>query len=80
MAINLLGAFAAGIVAGMTGPDTALRIIGLGFLGGFTTFSTWAVESLTIGRERGVRGTAVAMSIMLIGGVLVCAAGLGLAA
>jgi len=78
MAVNLAGAFAAGLVAGAAGPETALRIVGLGFLGGFTTFSTWAVETLTMGRQRHTRTAVLTMAAMLIGGIALCAIGFGL--
>ena len=75
MAVNLLGAFAAGLVAGVAGPGTAARILSLGFLGGFTTFSTWSVETLTLARERRPRWASLNLAVMLLGGVLACMTG-----
>lgn len=54
--INVLGSFSLGVLVGWVG-DVAgaadLRtIVGTGFLGGFTTFSTAAVEVALLGRER----------------------------
>ena len=46
--VNLVGALAAGIALATT--DTAVgtgRILTVGFLGGFTTFSTWMLEATT---------------------------------
>jgi CrcB protein len=42
--VNLTGAFVAGLVSGLHPSSTVLLIAGTGFLGGYTTFSTWMVE------------------------------------
>ena len=78
IAVNLLGALAAGIVAGALAPDSSLRIVGLGFLGGFTTFSTWMVETLALGEEHGNRAAALATALMVLAGVAACAIGYAL--
>ncbi len=44
LVVNLTGAFAAGVLAGAGVGATALLILGTGFLGAYTTFSTWMVE------------------------------------
>lgn len=48
--VNLTGATALGAVLGLTLPDgiraAATDLLGVGFLGGFTTFSTWMVEAV----------------------------------
>lgn len=58
MAVNLSGAFFLGVVAGW--PDINglwLAVVG-GFLGGFTTFSTWMIETVRFGEVRGLRPRA----------------------
>lgn len=53
LVVNLIGAFATGALAeaGVTGRWSTLA--GAGFLGGFTTFSTWMVETIRIAQEPG---------------------------
>lgn len=47
--INLVGSFLLGLLAGIAAHHdvtTAYAVLGVGFLGGFTTFSTHAVETV----------------------------------
>lgn len=50
--INVSGSLALGIVAGLVAggqlPAQALTIVGVGFLGGFTTFSTASIETVRL--------------------------------
>jgi fluoride exporter len=48
-AVNLSGALALGLLVGAAVPHRALLVLGTGFLGGYTTFSTWMVESERLG-------------------------------
>jgi fluoride exporter len=45
LTVNLLGAFALGVLAGAGVAGDASRLAATGFIGAFTTFSTWALES-----------------------------------
>lgn len=49
LAVNLSGAFVVGIVAGIDDLQTSATLIAAGFLGGFTTFSTWMIETIRLG-------------------------------
>jgi CrcB protein len=80
LGINVLGSFALGLLAGVSfaRPDTspALRaFIGIGLLGGFTTFSTFSVETFTLAQSASMAkaGLYVVMSVLLA----VAAAGVG---
>jgi fluoride exporter len=81
--VNLLGAFALGIVVALTTERLILSsdwrvALGIGYLGSFTTFSTYTYESIKLA-EDGVIGLALMNSVgMLALGLL--AAVLGLAA
>lgn len=67
LAVNLTGAFLFGLVVGSTLSGDALRLATLGLLGGFTTFSTWALESHRLAEDgRGGLGAAnFAVSLVL---------------
>lgn len=75
MLINLTGAFCIGFIAGVapTGNLTARQILLLktGFCGGFTTFSTFSLETLTLMEQ----GRMLLAGTYAIGSVLVCLAG-----
>ena len=49
--VNLTGGFVLGLLAGMDVQGDARLIFGTGFLGAYTTFSTWMVESQRLGED-----------------------------
>jgi len=71
LAVNLSGAFALGLLSAAGLSTAALAICGTGFLGGYTTFSTWMFET-----HRATRAHAV---LNVVAGVVlgVAAAWLG---
>lgn len=83
--VNLLGAALLGLLTGLHGSGRLgadpVTILGTGFCGGFTTFSTWMVESVRLGEEGAAAGLiAVAVNVagMLVVGVAAAAAGASL--
>ncbi|HVF74043.1 MAG TPA: fluoride efflux transporter CrcB [Acidimicrobiales bacterium] len=78
LAVNTVGSFALGVVL-VAGPSRWPRdlvvAVSVGFLGGFTTFSTFGYESQTLLRE----GRAAASAAYVVGSVCagVAAAALG---
>jgi fluoride exporter len=62
-AVNISGSLALGLLAGGLAlgalPAPAAVVLGTGFLGAYTTFSTWMVDSLRL-IEAGARGAALA--------------------
>ena len=84
LAVNVVGAAVLGVVVGL-GIDGAVdadtvRVVGTGFLGGFTTFSTWMVDTVAVAQDGTVGGPrrAVANLLVMLAAGLV-ATGLGLA-
>ena len=85
--VNLAAAFALGLVLGLqrsgrcdpsSGTSPLILLIGVGFFGSLSTFSTFAVEVLNTLRDRRW-GEALLLALgSVLGGLLVAAAGYGL--
>lgn len=67
--VNVLGAFALGVLVGAALDPDAYRLLGTGLIGAFTTFSTWALESHRLGEEGELRLGAANLAISLVLGV-----------
>lgn len=81
LAINLLGSFLLGVLVGVVGDrHPRLRLLlGTGVLGGFTTYSAFAVQVVTTGSGAPLVGL-VLIVVAVLGGALAAAAGLGVSA
>jgi CrcB protein len=77
LAVNLVGSFLVGVTVGIDQLGSETSLLALGFLGGFTTFSTWMVETLRLGFPRSFRATS-SILVSLIAGVALAAAGYSL--
>jgi CrcB protein len=66
LAVNLLGTFAIGVLAGAGLGEDAYALAATGFLGGFTTFSTWVVDSRLLVGRAGPTNLAVSLVLGLI--------------
>lgn len=81
--INISGSFALGIITGLVAssflPESWLPILGTGFLGGYTTFSTASVETVRLVMARQWRASLLSGVGTLIGSVSAAAIGLWLA-
>ncbi len=75
LAINLLGAFLLGLLVGAHPSDVAVIALGTGFLGSFTTFSTWMLETDALAVAG--RWNSVLLNIVgpVLGGLVLVAAG-----
>ncbi|MDN7122164.1 CrcB family protein [Nocardioides sp. ChNu-153] len=84
LVVNLTGAFALGLVVGLAGRGSLgdgsgggdlVAVLGTGLLGGYTTFSTAAVEVVRLVEERRWGYAAVHGPGMLVAGVGLAALG-----
>lgn len=66
MAVNIVGSFALGIFVSL-GIDnqTVSILVGTGFFGGFTTFSTFSVEAVQLLAAKRVKDSAVYMLLTM---------------
>jgi CrcB protein len=71
LAVNLSGAIVLGVIAGSGLSGDALRIVGIGLVGAYTTFSTWMLETQHA-NALGHRGRAIAnIAVSVAAGLLV---------
>lgn len=73
--VNIVGGFAMGIVAGWlavraSGDETLRYLVGVGLLGGFTTFSAFSLETVSI-LQRGEHGLAALYILSSVAGSIV---------
>ena len=75
LVVNLVGSFLLGAVAGV-GSSTAVTTLALvAFLGGFTTFSTWMIETVRLGIFSLTARAVANLVLTLIAGVAFAALG-----
>jgi CrcB protein len=83
LTVNLVGGLLMGLLVGMLARISAGEpwrlFLGVGILGGFTTFSSFSLDAVTL-VERGQAGMALGYVLFsVIGAILALAAGLSLA-
>ncbi len=80
--VNVTGAFALGLVSGLGLSHGLTTLIGTGFLGAYTTFSGWMLETRSLAEDRQWRAAAANIAVSLALGLVAAAAGhwLGVAA
>jgi fluoride exporter len=61
LAVNVSGSLAAGVVAGAAVSHGASVLLGAGFIGSYSTFSTWIYETLLLAEDG--RGRAAAVNV-----------------
>jgi len=84
LAVNLIGCLAIGFLGGlaeyrsMIGPQARLFLM-IGLLGGFTTFSTFGYEGLSMLRDQQHIGVALYVGAHVVAGLVAAWAGMALA-
>jgi fluoride exporter len=73
LVVNIAGSFGLGLALGFGALESLPVLAAIGFLGGFTTFSTWMIESLGLGLPS--MRAALNLALSLLGGVLAVVAG-----
>ena len=79
LGINLAGSFLLGLLLVMASergwPDTVTLPLGVGFLGAFTTFSTFSYEAFTLARTDKEAMAVCYVAVSVLGGFAMAAVG-----
>lgn len=70
LAVNLTGAFALGLLTATVNDDPVLRVVEVGFLGAFTTFSTWMLDTHRLDEDGRRRAAVLNIAVSLVAGLL----------
>jgi CrcB protein len=73
--VNLTGGFLLGLLIGLGVDADARLVLGTGFLGAYTTFSTWMVETQRLGEDGEWLIMALYLLGSMVGGLTVAGAG-----
>ena len=80
LTVNLAGCLVLGALAGSGGlPGWVATLVGIGFCGALTTYSTFGYETVRLVRERAWLIAATNAAVSLAGGLAAAYLGLGLA-
>jgi fluoride exporter len=69
LAVNVSGALVLGVLDGAGVGGDALRLAGTGFLGAYTTFSTWMLESHRLAEDGRGRPALANLAVSLAAGL-----------
>jgi CrcB protein len=78
LVVNLSGALLLGFLGGLALPAHMALLVGTGFVGSYTTFSTWMLETQRLGEERQVRPAVANLVVSVVLGLTAAAAGVSL--
>jgi fluoride exporter len=80
LVVNLSGALLLGFLAGLALPPHLALLAGTAFVGSYTTFSTWMLETHRLAEERQVWPAVANIVVSLVLGVAVAWVGLSVGA
>ncbi len=75
LAVNLAGAFLLGLLVGAAPGDRIVLVLGAGFLGSYTTFSTWMLETDALAMRGRYADALLNLVGPVVGGFMLAAAG-----
>jgi fluoride exporter len=70
LVVNLMGAFLLGVVDGLALSSTSTALLGAAAVGGYTTFSTWMLESQRLAEEGELPRALSNVTVSLVLGLL----------
>jgi CrcB protein len=83
LVVNVSGSFVLGLITGLAiyhgFPKASREILGTGFVGAYTTFSTFTLETMQLLEGRQTRSALINIASSVVAGALAAAAGLALA-
>jgi fluoride exporter len=79
LAVNISGAALLGFIGGLTLSKDAALLAGTAFVGAYTTFSTWMLETQRLGEERQVRAAVANIIVSVVLGIAAAVLGQQLA-
>jgi CrcB protein len=75
LTVNLSGAALLGVLSGLALSTDALVLAGTAFLGSYTTFSTWMLETHRLGEEGQLRPAVANLAVSVVVGIAAATAG-----
>lgn len=73
--VNLVGSLLLGLLFGASSVDSIYALFGTGFMGAFTTFSTFKVDSVLLWERKQKRDFIIYILITYLGGILLAFGG-----
>jgi CrcB protein len=79
LTVNITGALLLGFITGLALSHQAALLAGTAFVGAYTTFSTWMLETQRLAEERQIRTALANIAVSVVLGIAAAAAGQSIA-